>query len=113
MLVSLDDLVLFTYIYLFCFLGAFSKDMLDTFLEKTSKVLIFKVLISSLAVAILLYGSSEYLLNKLSYRLFTSICYVFGIVSFEGMTRYSSIKDIRTLIEAIYKIKYDKNKDKG
>ena len=113
MLVSQEDLLLFIYIYVFCFLGAFSKDMLDTFLDKIPKVLIFKVLISSLAVAILLYGLSEYVISKISYRPFSAVCYIFGIVSFEAMTRYNSIKDIGSLIETIYKIKYDKNKDKG
>ncbi|QUH18950.1 hypothetical protein [Alkaliphilus sp. B6464] len=113
MLVSVEDILLFAYIYLFYFLGAFSKDMLDTFLDKIPKVLIFKVLTSSFAVSILLYGRSEYLLNKLSYRPFTAVCYVLGIVSFEGMVKYNNIKDIGSLIEAIYKIKYDKNKDKG
>jgi len=85
--------------------------MLDTFLEKIPKVLIFKVLISSLGVAILLYGFSEYLLEKLSYKLLTSLCYIFGIISFEGMVRYSNIKDIGSLIEEIYKVKYN-NKNK-
>jgi len=113
MLVNLDDIILFIYIYLFCFLGAFSKDMLDTFLDKISKVLIFKVITSSLAVAILLYGSSEYLLCKISYRPFTALCYIFGIISFECLAKYNSIQEIRTLLEAIYKIKYGKNKDKG
>jgi len=113
MLVSQEDLLLFIYIYVFCFLGAFSKDMLDTFLEKIQKVLIFKVLISSLAVTILIYGLSEYLLIKMSYRPFTAVCYIFGIISFECMTRYNSIQEIGALLEAIYKIKNDKNRDKG
>jgi len=108
-----EDILLFIYIYLFCFLGAFSKDMLDTFLDKIPKVLILKVLTSSLSVAILLYGVSEYLLNKISYRPFTAVCYILGIVSFEGLVRYSSIKAIGSLIETIYKIKSYKNNDKG
>jgi len=113
MLVSLDDIILFVYIYLFCFLGAFSKDMLDTFLEKISKVLIFKVLISALAVAILSYGASEYLLDKLSFKPFTALCYILGIVSFEVFVKYSNIKNISSLIKEIYSIKYNKSKDKG
>lgn len=81
--------------------------------DLNTKVLIFKVLTSSLAMAILLYGASEYLLNKIPYKPFTAVCYIFGIVSFEGMVRYSSIKDIGSLIKEIYIIKYGKNKDKG
>lgn len=98
MLVSQDDFLLFIYIYVFCFLGAFSKDMLDTFLEKIPKVLIFKVLTSSLAAAFLLYGLSEFLLSKIPYRPFTAVCYISGIVSFEGMAKYDNIKEILELI---------------
>jgi len=68
--------------------------MLDTFLDKIPKVLIFKVITSSLAVAIILYGASEYLLSTISYRPFTAICYISGIVSFEIIVKYSSIKEI-------------------
>jgi len=69
----IEDLVLFIYTFVFCFLGAFSKDMLDTFLDNNIKVLISKVLISSLAVTVILYGTSEYLMNRLSYKTFTAI----------------------------------------
>lgn len=98
MLIFLEDFTLFAFIYLFCFLGAFSKDMIDTFSEKTTEVLIIKVLISSLAVAILLYGTSEYLLDKLSYRFFTTMCYTFGLISFEVIVRYSSLNNILWLV---------------
>ena len=101
MLISQEDLLLLGYIYLFCFLGAFSKDMLDTFLEKIPKVLIFKVITSSLAITVLLYGVSEYLLNKISYRPFTALCYISGIVSFEVLVRYSNINEILNLLVEI------------
>lgn len=113
MLITTEDLLLFIYIYLFCFLGAFSKDMLDIFLNKIPKVLIFKVLTSSLAVTILVYGLSDYLVGKLSYRPFTAICFISGIISFEFMTKYNSMQNIGSLIDAVYKIKHGKNKDKG
>lgn len=99
MLISIEDMLLFIYIYVFCFLGAFSKDMLDIFLEKIPKVLIFKVLISSLAVTVLIFGASEYLIDKLSYKPFTAICYIFGIISFELLSKYSNTKEILDTIE--------------
>ncbi|SET58577.1 hypothetical protein SAMN05660297_02833 [Natronincola peptidivorans] len=99
MLNLLEDVTLFAYIYLFCFLGAYSKDVVDTFLEKISEVLILKVLTSSLAVAILLYGASGYLLNKLSYRPFTAVCYTLGLISFEVVVRYSSMQEIFEVME--------------
>ncbi|SDL23116.1 hypothetical protein [Natronincola ferrireducens] len=99
MLIFLEDFTLFAFIYLFCFLGAFSKDMIDTFSEKTTEVLIIKVLISSLAVAILLYGTSEYLLDRFSYRFFTTLCYTLGLVSFEVLVRYSSAASFLELLD--------------
>lgn len=98
MLISLEDLTLFAFIYLFCFLGAFSKDMIHTFSEKTTEVLIIKVLTSSLAVAIFLYGTSEYLLDKFSYRLFTVVCYSLGLISFEVVVKYSTIESVLIFI---------------
>ena len=112
MLVTSEDFLLFIYIYVFCFLGAFSKDMLDTFLDKISRVLIFKVLTSSFAVTILVYGLSEYLLSKISYRSFTTVCYILGIVSFEIMIKYSSAKEILEIIEDFKKWRINK-KEKG
>lgn len=73
--------------------------MLDIFLEKIPKVLIFKVLISSLAVTVLIFGASEYLIDKLSYKPFTAICYIFGIISFELLSKYSNTKEILDTIE--------------
>lgn len=111
MLITIEDVLLFAYIYVFCFLGAFSKDMLDTFLDKIPKVLILKVLISSLSVAILLYGFSEHILEKLSFKVLTSICYIFGILSFECMEKYSNIREVLELVDE-FKI-WTKNKKQG
>ncbi|QUH21710.1 hypothetical protein [Alkaliphilus sp. B6464] len=112
MLISQEDLLLFIYIYVFCFLGAFSKDMLHTFLDKIPKVLISKALTSSLAVTIVVYGLSEYLLSKISYRPFTAVCYILGIISFEVMVKYSSAKEILEIIEDFKKWRINK-KEKG
>ena len=81
-------------------------------LEKIPKILVFKTLTSSLAVTMILYGASEYLLNKLTYRPFTALCYVMGIVSFEVVVRYSNVRDLGHLIEEFYRMKLNK-KDKG
>lgn len=110
MWLSLDDLTLFAYIFLFSFLGAFSKDMLDTFLDRTLEILIGKVLISSFAVSVLIYGASEHILKRLSYRPFTALCYTLGLISFEVMVRYSNMKDILNLIKDFKKWRNENNK---
>ncbi|ABR47083.1 hypothetical protein Amet_0858 [Alkaliphilus metalliredigens QYMF] len=111
--ILLTECSFFIFIYLFCFLGALSKDLVDTFLEKAEDILILKIIISSLAVTILLYGFSDRLLNTLSFKPFTALCYTMGLISFEVLVKYSSMKNIGGLVEEVYRIKWDKNKDKG
>ncbi|MCC5912719.1 MAG: hypothetical protein JJT76_20065 [Clostridiaceae bacterium] len=98
-----EDITLFCYIYFFCFLGAYSKDLVDTFLDKITEVLILKVLISSLGVTILLYGISEYLLERISYRFFTAICYTFGVTSFKVVVKYNNVQEFLLLINEFRK----------
>lgn len=104
----IDDISVFSYIYLFCFLGAFSKDLVDIFLERTTEILIIKIITSSLAVAILLFGFSDYILNRVDYKPFTVMCYIFGLVSFELIVKYSNTKEIGKLIKDFKE--YRKNK---
>ncbi|MCC5911438.1 MAG: hypothetical protein JJT76_13465 [Clostridiaceae bacterium] len=108
----LEECLFFIFIYLLCFLGALSKDVVDTFLEKIEEILIIKIIISSLAVAILLYGFSDSLLDKFSLKPFITVCYTMGLVSFEVLVKYSNIKDIRDLVGQIYPLRLNKSKDK-
>ncbi|ABR48294.1 hypothetical protein Amet_2135 [Alkaliphilus metalliredigens QYMF] len=107
------ELIFFIFIYLFCFLGALSKDLVDTFLNKIQEILFIKIMISSLAVTILLYGFSDKLLASISLKLFIALCYTMGLISFEVLVKYSSIKEIGALVEEVYRIKWNKDKDKG
>lgn len=103
-----EDISIFSYIFLFCFLGAFSKDLLDIFLRGATKILIVKIITSSLAVAIFLFGFSDYVLDKIDYKPFTALCYVFGLVSFELIVKYSSTKEIGRLIKDFKEYRRDK-----
>ncbi|ARE89068.1 hypothetical protein CLFO_34740 [Clostridium formicaceticum] len=79
----MGELLFLSYIYLFCFLGALSKDLLETFLGNIEEILVMKVIVSSLAVAIVLYGGSDKILEKMACKPFTALCYIMGLVSFE------------------------------
>ncbi|ABR47963.1 hypothetical protein Amet_1792 [Alkaliphilus metalliredigens QYMF] len=92
--ILMTECIFFIFIYLFCFLGALSKDLLDTFLERIEGILIVKIIVSSLAVTILLYGFSDRLLEKLSFKPFTTLCYTMGLISFEVLVKYNSMKNI-------------------
>ena len=97
--ILIKNIFLFIFIYFFCFLGAFSKDLLDTFLNKTSDILIIKILLSSLFISIMIYGFSEWALAKLSYRVLTALCYASGLVSFELFAKYNNTEEFVKLIE--------------
>ena len=97
--ILIKNVFLFIFIYFFCFLGAFSKDLLDTFLNKTSDILVIKILLSALFISIMIYGFSEWILGKLSYRILTALCYASGLISFELLAKYNNTKEFARLIE--------------
>lgn len=97
--ILMKNVFLFFFIYSFCFLGAFSKDLLDAFLDKTSNILIVKILLSAFFISVIIYGFSEWILMRLSYRSLTALCYTLGIVSFELLAKYNSTEELTKLIE--------------
>ncbi len=104
--IFVKNVFLFFFIYFFCFLGAFSKDLLDTFLNKTSNILIVKILLSAFFISIVIYGFSEWILIRFSYRFFTALCYTSGLISFELFAKYNNTEEFTNLIK-----KYEKFKD--
>ncbi len=97
--VLIKNIFLFIFIYFFCFIGAFSKDLLDTFLNKTSDILIIKILLSSLFISVMIYGFSEWALSRISYRTLTALCYTSGLVSFELFAKYNNTEEFVKLFE--------------
>lgn len=97
--VLVKNIFLFLFIYFFCFLGAFSKDLLDIFLDRASNILILKILLSALFISVMIYGFSEWILIRFSHRSFTALCYTSGLVSFELLAKYNSIEGLRELIK--------------
>ena len=107
--ILIKNIFLFLFIYFFCFLGAFSKDLLDIFLNKTSNILIIKILLSAFFISIMIYGFSEWILIRFSYRSFTALCYTLGIISFELFAKYNNTKEF---VELVKKYKEFKNFNK-
>ena len=105
MSILIKNVSLFFLIYFFCFLGAFSKDLLDAFLDKTPDILIVKILLSAFFISIIIYGFSEWILIRLSYRSFTALCYTLGLISFELLAKYNNIKEFTGLIEKCKELK--------
>ena len=103
--VLIKNIFLFIFIYFFCFIGAFSKDLLDTFLNKTSDILIIKILLSSLFISVMIYGFSEWALSRISYRTLTALCYTSGLVSFELFAKYNNTEEFVKLFERCRKFR--------
>lgn len=103
--ILIKNVFLFFFIYFFCFLGAFSKDLLDVFLNKTSYILIIKILLSAFFISIVIYGFSEWILIRLSCRSFTALCYTSGLVSFELLAKYNSTEEFAKLIKTHEKLR--------
>ncbi|MDI9476044.1 MAG: hypothetical protein WBI21_07695 [Natronincolaceae bacterium] len=103
--IFIKNVFLFFFIYSFCFLGAFSKDLLDAFLNKTSNILIVKILLSAFFISIIIYGFSEWILIKLPCRFFTALCYTSGLVSFELFAKYNNTEEFINLIKKYEKLK--------
>ncbi|MFW5647636.1 MAG: hypothetical protein ACOCG5_00980 [Candidatus Alkaliphilus sp. MAG34] len=103
--ILLKNVFLFFFIYFFCFLGAFTKDLLDVFLNKTSDILIVKILLSAFFISIIIYGFSEWTLIRLPHRAFTALCYTSGLVSFELLAKYNSTEEFAELIKKHEKLR--------
>ena len=103
--VLIKNIFLFIFIYFFCFIGAFSKDLLDTFLNKTSDILIIKILLSSFFISVMIYGFSEWALSRISYRTLTALCYTSGLVSFELFAKYNNTEEFVKLFERYRKFR--------
>ncbi len=103
--VLIKNIFLFIFIYFFCFIGAFSKDLLDTFLNKTSDILIIKILLSSFFISVMIYGFSEWALSRISYRTLTALCYTSGLVSFELFAKYNNTEEFVKLFERCRKFR--------
>ena len=103
--ILIKNICLFIFIYFFCFIGAFSKDLLDTFLNKTSDILIIKILLSSFFISVMIYGFSEWALSRISYRTLTALCYTSGLVSFELFAKYNNTEEFVKLFERCRKFR--------
>lgn len=93
----------FLFIFIFSLLGAIIKDTYNTFTSKDNKVKISRILISSVVSSVLLFSLSEYILVKISYKLFILPCFVGGMIGFEVLGK---IKNLSFWINA-----YSNNRD--
>jgi len=81
----------FLFIFVFSLLGAIIKDTYNTFTEKDTKVKISRILISTTVSSIILFSLSEFILSKISMKLFILPCFVGGMLGFEVLGKIKNL----------------------
>lgn len=80
------------FILIFCLIGSIVKDTYNTFTDKEYKVQVKKILISTLFSSIILFSLSDYILTKMSWKLFILPCFIGGSVGFESIGKISTLR---------------------
>lgn len=81
----------YSFIFIFCLVGAIIKDSYNTLTEKDAKIKVSRILISTLVSSILLFSLSDYLLNIMNWKLFILPCFGGGMIGFELMGKISHL----------------------
>lgn len=82
----------FLFILVFCLVGSIVKDTYNILTDKDYKVQIKKILVSTIVSSIVIFSFSDYLLEKMSWKLFILPCFIGGTVGFELIGKISNLK---------------------
>lgn len=111
----ISGLLDYLFILVFCLIGAIVKDNYNTFIDKDTKVNVTRILISTLVSSILLFSLSDFILDKLTWKLFILPCFAGGMIGFELMGRITKLSfwiDIISKKGVIDKVLEEENKNK-
>lgn len=93
------------------------KDTYNTMVEKDTKVNITRILISTLFSSIILFSLSDYIIDKMTWKVFILPCFFGGMIGFEllGKVRHLTFwlklySDKKALIDDIIKKDIEDNK---
>lgn len=100
----ISGLLDYLFIMIFCLIGSIVKDTYDTLIGKNTNVNITRILISTLVSSILLFSMSDYLITKISWKVFILPCFIGGMVGFELFGKINKL--------AFWLNIYNKKKDK-
>ena len=93
---TLDNLFSFlldyTFIVIFCLVGAVIKDTYNTFTEKETEVKIARILISTVVSSIILFSISDILITRMSWKLIILPCFIGGMIGFNLMEKIQTVK---------------------
>lgn len=77
----------YTFIVIFCLVGAIIKDTYNTLTEKDTKVKLARIFISTIVSSIIILSISDILLSKISWKLLILPCFIGGMVGFDLMEK--------------------------
>lgn len=87
----ISGLLDYLFIMIFCLIGSIVKDTYDTLIGKNTNVNITRIMISTLVSSILLFSMSDYLINKISWKVFILPCFVGGMIGFELLGKINKL----------------------
>lgn len=81
----------YLFIVIFCLIGATVKDTYNTFIEKDTRVNIVRIIISTMISSIIIFSLSDYLIDRISWKLLILPCFVGGVIGFELMEKINNV----------------------
>jgi len=92
-------------------IGSFGKEYLAIMQGKARKISIPKMIIASLTSTILLFGFSDVLLSKISFKILMVLAFVTGLVGFQLFEQLSTLEGIKKLANDFKEFRDYKKKD--
>ena len=103
-LLEIDDMLNMLLIVFVSFLGSMSKDYLSVLNNPNTKFNIIEVMLSTVTASISVYSLSGFIIDFVGTKGLVLASYVTGLVGFELLTEFSTLKGVFRLLNIILKI---------
>ena len=103
-LLEIDDMLNMILIVFVSFLGSMSKDYLSVLNNPNTKFNIIEVMLSTVTASISVYSLSGFIIDFVGTKGLVLASYVTGLVGFELLTEFSTLKGVFRLVNIILKI---------
>ena len=103
-LLEIDDMLNMLLIVFVSFLGSMSKDYLSVLNNPNTKFNIIEVMLSTVTASISVYSLSGFIIDFVGTKGLVLASYVTGLVGFELLTQFSTLKGVFRLVNIILKI---------
>ena len=100
-LLEIDDMLNMLLIVFVSFLGSMSKDYLSVLNNPNTKFNIIEVMLSTVTASISVYSLSGFIIDFVGTKGLVLASYVTGLVGFELLTEFSTLKGVFRLVKII------------